>query len=46
MSKQTNSHKTLKDENFMALNKLAIENLVVMYESDRAFIARQLKKDS
>ena len=40
------SHKTLKDENFLDLNKKSKTDLVIMFESDRAFIERQLKMDS
>lgn len=46
MTKSTSSLKTLKDENFIALNKKAREDLVIMFESDRAFIEQQIKNDS
>ena len=46
LTKKTSSHKTLKDENFVALNRKAKADLVVMFESDRTFIEHQLKKDS
>ena len=46
MTKTTSSLKTLKDENFIALNKKAREDLVIMFESDRAFIEQQIKNDS
>jgi len=46
MTKQTNGLKTLKDENFTSLNKQASQDLVIMYESDRAFVTQQLRRDS
>ena len=38
VKKGTSRSKTLKDENFIQLNSNAKEDLVVMFESDRAFI--------
>ena len=38
----TSNLKTLKDENFMDLQKKKNSDLVVMFESDRAFILAQM----
>lgn len=46
LTKQTNNLKTLKDENFLYLNRRAKEDLVIMFESDRAFVKETLRKDS
>ena len=46
LTKHTNNHKTLKDENFIALNRASSADLVVMFESDRTFLEQQLKIDT
>lgn len=38
VTKHTSRQKTLKDENFIAMNRSAGRDLVVMFESDRAFV--------
>ena len=38
LTKHTNNHKTLKDENFIALNRASEADLVIMLESDQAFV--------
>ena len=47
LTRNTSSLKTLKDENFIALNRASKSgDLVIMFESDRAFIERQLSLDT